>query len=490
MPDFDRTRSPDHRAQNFSTDCASCHASGILAGWRGGASGMKHPETLPLTGAHGRISCYECHRRDTYAGLDPACATCHQDDFDRTTRPSHKELAFPTDCASCHTNENWRATLIPEGTGFKHPETFPLSGGHAKPKCADCHAQGYAGTKPECAGCHEKDFQATTNPSHVQQKFSQDCRQCHGTGQWKGALIPPGNDFQHPATFPLAGGHAQASCSDCHANGYAGTPVECVACHKGDFDNSANPRHADLNFSTNCKECHTVDTWQGARIPPGTPFQHPAAFPLVAGHANVSCMECHANGYTNTPRDCNSCHDDDYRTAVPDHASLRLPTDCALCHTNVAWKGATIPAGIPINHPATFPLTRPHDQADCMQCHSAGYTNTPADCYACHRKDYEAVTSPNHVTANYSKDCLSCHKRETWDGATFDHERFFPIARGNHSGFKCSECHNVDGNYKAFECILCHEHSNKAKVDADHNGERNYRYTSEGCYSCHPQGRE
>ncbi|HLP41710.1 MAG TPA: hypothetical protein VK465_09405, partial [Fibrobacteria bacterium] len=323
---------------------------------------------------------------------------------------------------------------------------------------------------------------------HVDLNFSTNCKECHTISSWQGARIPPGSTFQHPGAFPLTGGHAQISCAECHANGYVNTPAECVGCHKGDFDKTANPRHAELNISTNCKECHTINSWQGARIPPGSTFQHPAAFPLSGGHANVSCTGCHANGYTNTPRDCNSCHDDDYLKAVPNHTDLRLPKDCALCHSNATWTGATIPPNTPINHPAAFPLTRPHDKASCTQCHSAGYTKTPADCYSCHRTDYEAVKSPNHVTANYSKDCLSCHKRETWTGASFDHEKFFPIARGRHSGFQCNACHVVSDNYKAFECIQCHEHSNKARVDGDHRGVRNYRFTSEGCYSCHPRG--
>ena len=43
-------------------------------------------------------------------------------------------------------------------------------------------------------------------------------------------------------------------------------------------------------------------------------------------------------------------------------------------------------------------------------------------------------------------------------------------------------------NYKAFECILCHEHSNKAKVDSDHKGEKGYVYASTSCYQCHRNG--
>src|SRR6185369_17454988 len=100
-----------------------------------------------------------------------------------------------------------------------------------------------------------------------------------------------------------------------------------------------------------------------------------------------------------TPKDCNSCHNPDYVKAVPNHASLKLPTDCSLCHTTAAWTGATIPAGIPINHPTTFPLTLPHDKATCVQCHATGYTNTPKDCYSCHKTDFQGAKSPDHVAS-------------------------------------------------------------------------------------------
>ncbi len=647
LSDFEATISPDHRALNFSTNCTGCHLSSVVTGWRGGTNGVIHPETLPLTGAHGRISCYDCHNKNSFTGLNPTCYECHQDNFAATSKPNHRELNFPIDCQMCHTNEDWKTTLIPEGTEFKHPESFPLLGGHATPKCADCHINGYTGTNPECISCHEKDFNETKNPNHIEQNFGKNCSECHTTGEWAGALIPPNSNFQHPATFPLEGGHSVASCTDCHidgkytdtpsdclschkanydtasspnhldmnfgtncaechntnnwagviipdnsnfqhpasfplkeghsevecqkchtsgytntspecischeedfkkaenpnhvdqnfsqnctechtvakdwlgatippdvkfdhpasfpligghsnvncsnchTDGYTNTATECLSCHKTDYDETKNPNHMDLNFSTNCSECHTVDSWQGAEIPPGGQFQHPAEFPLVAGHADVSCMECHANGYTNTSNECNSCHNDDYLAAEPNHSDLRLPTDCALCHTNVTWQGADIPPNIAINHPSSFPLTLPHDKASCVDCHANGYSNTASDCYACHQKDYEQVQNPNHVQSNYSKDCLSCHKRETWDDASIDHERFFPIATGRHSGFQCSECHVVDGNYAAFECIFCHAHNNRAEVDADHRGEAaGYEYNSQACYRCHPRGRE
>ncbi len=44
------------------------------------------------------------------------------------------------------------------------------------------------------------------------------------------------------------------------------------------------------------------------------------------------------------------------------------------------------------------------------------------------------------------------------------------------------------GNYRVFECIFCHEHSNKTRVDNDHDEVSGYSYQSSECYRCHRNG--
>ena len=90
-------------------------------------------------------------------------------------------------------------------------------------------------------------------------------------------------------------------------------------------------------------------------------------------------------------------------------------------------------------------------------------------------------------------ECTTCHTSTvTWKGATFDHDQqYFPIYSGKHlqKWSTCADCHVNSSNYTVFECILCHEHSNKSKVDADHQGKPGYVYKSTACYACHPTGR-
>jgi hypothetical protein len=76
---------------------------------------------------------------------------------------------------------------------------------------------------------------------------------------------------------------------------------------------------------------------------------------------------------------------------------------------------------------------------------------------------------------------------QAWDGATFaNHEQRFPIANGPHSNRECQECHVQPGDFRVFSCLTCHTQS---KTNGDHQGESGYRYESNACYSCHPNGR-
>ncbi|MDP1993997.1 MAG: hypothetical protein Q8K40_01990, partial [Ignavibacteria bacterium] len=83
--------------------------------------------------------------------------------------------------------------------------------------------------------------------------------------------------------------------------------------------------------------------------------------------------------------------------------------------------------------------------------------------------------------------------QSAWTPSTFNHDaKYFPIYSGEHNGEwnLCSDCHTSSSNYKAFSCINCHEHNNKAAVDEDHDGVKDYAYVSSECYRCHPKGKD
>ena len=455
--DFNGATDPDH--QGFPTTCEDCHTE---SAWQGAT--FNHAQTgFPLQGAHTQVACADCHA-DGYAGTPSDCFACHESDFNGATDPDHQ--GFPTTCEDCHTESAW------QGATFNHAQTgFPLQGAHTQVACADCHADGYAGTPSDCFACHESDFNGATEPDH--QGFPTTCEDCHTESAWQGAT------FNHAQTgFPLQGAHTQVACADCHADGYAGTPSDCFACHESDFNGATDPDHQ--GFPTTCEDCHSETTWQGAA------FDHnQTAFPLQGAHTQVACADCHADGYAGTPTDCFACHEDDYDGADdPDHQGF--PTTCEDCHQVTAWEPAAF------NHNQTaFPLTGSHLAVPCSDCHATGYVGTPIDCFACHEDDYNGANDPDHIAAGFPFTCETCHNTDDWDDTTWDHDDFFPIYSGSHRNAwnSCEDCHIASGNFQVFSCITCHEHE-QSEMDDEHDDVPGYVYESQACFNCHPDGEE
>ena len=294
------------------------------------------------------------------------------------------------------------------------------------------------------------------------------------------ARFPDGFGFDHDIFYPLTGSHRRLTCGDCHSQGYAGTPTDCYACHRADYEGADDPDHRQAGYPTSCESCHGTGGWDGAVV------DHNQFFPLTGGHAGLDCDDCHANGFAGTPTDCYACHRADYdSTDDPNHSQAGFPTDCESCHNTQDWGDASF------DH-SDFPLTGGHRGLDCEDCHADGYSGTPTDCYACHRADYDSTDDPNHSQAGFPTDCESCHNTRDWEDASFNHDgQYFPIYSGEHRGEwdRCSDCHTVASNYSHFECTTCHEHS-RSEMDDEHRGVAGYVYESSACYNCHPNGRE
>jgi hypothetical protein len=173
-----------------------------------------------------------------------------------------------------------------------------------------------------CGGCH-------ADPHKGAQ--TQDCAKCHNQDTW----YPTGFLADHGTTrFPLLGLHAITPCESCHLKApvgdYRGTPAECHFCHQREMA-TALPNHVVNGWQRGCDQCHSPMNWKAEG------FNHDF-FPLAGGHANLTCLQCHANGRVagTSPR-CFVCHQNDYVRA-PNHVAGNFPTDCTLCHNTVAWK--------------------------------------------------------------------------------------------------------------------------------------------------------
>lgn len=174
LDDYQGTGSPNHTTAGYSTDCTLCHNT---AAWRGATAA--HPASFPLTNAHQR-ACTSCHTTPgVYSGLNPACATCHLDDYQATTNPPHVTFQMGQDCQQCHGTTTWG-----QGT-FVHQ--FPITtGDHRNLACFDCHNNAGNRVAFSCIDCHEH-RQSSMNSEHNGVSgyswASARCYQCHPNGR-------------------------------------------------------------------------------------------------------------------------------------------------------------------------------------------------------------------------------------------------------------------------------------------------------------------
>jgi nitrate/TMAO reductase-like tetraheme cytochrome c subunit len=460
---------------DLKEECSLCHGS---QSWVPAKISPKFDHAkygFPLTGAHAQAPCSSCHTSLDFAKAATTCTDCHQD-------VHTGEMG--EDCAGCHTSRSFIDRSQMEQ--MHQTSRFPLFGVHATLDCESCHTPGGQGNLSfvnqgaECVDCHMAQFQAATDPNHVDAGFSTDCARCHGSGTWHSV------GFDHGATgFPLTGAHKSLACESCHAGGdYAAAQPQCISCHQDDYDNTTQPNHPASGYSLDCTTCHTTTGWEGAA------FDHNATnFPLTGAHAALQCLSCHGDGvFSDKSTECASCHQADYDgTTDPNHAAAGYSLNCTTCHSTVSWDGATF------DHNATnFPLTGAHTALACLSCHGDGvYSGKSTECASCHQSDYDNTTDPNHLAAGFPLDCAGCHNTSSWDGATFDHDSaYFHIYSGRHNGLwsSCADCHTNPQNYMDFTCFNCHPHDDQAKTDGDHRGMTGYAYDSQACYSCHHTG--
>ena len=349
-------------------------------------------------------------------------------------------------CAGCHGPEGWKPARI--SREFVHaPRTFPLDGAHARTACTSCHTVlDFSKAKPACAQCH-RDVHTG--------EFGVECARCHTTRAFGDQT---NLKRMHELTrFPLRGAHAALACAECHApaqpgqSQYVGRPTTCIGCHAATVRAVKDPDHQAAGFTQDCSQCHTANSWRGAR------FDHSTTrFALTGGHAAVSCDRCHGDGvYRGKPTACAACHQADFAaTRTPPHAASGFPTDCTMCHTVKAWSGATF------NHDLTaFALTGAHRTAPCGRCHTNGvYRGLNSACVSCHQANYAATTRPPHAASGIPTACATCHGTSAWLGSAFDHSvTGFPLA-GAHKAVACLTCH-ADGVYhgKSSACVSCHQ---------------------------------
>jgi len=465
------TTSPNHVQGNYSKNCEECHKINSFS-WTD--AGINH-SFFPLEGGHAINDCFRCHTSGSYSKISSECYSCHQPDYTATANPNHKTLNFPTSCKDCHTlNPGWKPAEYREHDAA----SFPIYSGTHKGEwnsCADCHTNPANYAQFTCINCHEHSNKTEVDNNHSGVSGyiynSTSCYACHPTGSSEGS-------FDHnKSSFPLTGAHTTTACTDCHTNGYAGTPNTCASCHTNNYNQTTNPNHVAIGIPNDCATCHTTKPdWKPATFP-----IHNNYYRIEGAHLAIAneCATCHNGNYTNSPNTCFGCHAKDYNEANnPNHLTAKFPTTCATCHSQTAWVPSTF------NHSSIYPLTGAHATVPCSQCHANGYANTPNTCVGCHQNNYNQSVNPNHKAIGISTECATCHTTNPgWEPALFPNHNSYYVLAGAHTSKTCADCHK--GNYvnTPNTCAGCHTD--------DYNQTKNPNHAvaqfPKTCADCHSQ---
>ena len=481
-----------------AADCGRCHGE-----HKGRQFAPVHPQSFALagipvlsrfahetvdfglTGKHLELECTKCHRHaedrelpqgeKRFLGLDQTCTRCHKDVHEGSYGPR---------CQSCHGQER----PFPAVASFRHPDAFPLAGGHGGLACAKCHEPGTihrameaaSAFRPasvrECSSCHrsphgDEFLLRISQPLGIGAK--ETCARCHSTekGGFVGPLATLTRTAHASAGFPLTPPHHRQSCTACH-EGYGSAssgggldayhrrypgrkPDDCKACHgdphRGEFEIGAFK-------GRDCLSCHARESF----APPDFDMaRHDLVFKLEGSHRKLDCAKCHAKPETKGPRDyrgvatdCRSCHQDPHGGQF--NKPLYLGGDCRTCHSQTTWRPSTF--SVEMHRGTTFALTGAHLGIGCARCHEAPaadgkaavakkFTGLAGECASCHADvhagAFDGAGRPS--TIGGKQGCARCHGTDSFrpaPGSAFDHTVWTGFAlKGAHSALACAACH-------------------------------------------------
>ncbi len=320
--------------------CAQCHDTG---GWRRrDRTSFDHERTrYPLSGAHVRVGCAECHDFDPFRSprTFAACRDCHVD----AHVGQFAKRADGGACEACHTDDRF----LPSTFGLADHErtSWPLEGAHLAVPCVACHeplaaqeARNLARRAAAdplrlpprivnfhpafegCPACHGDPHRGEVD------RFVAEtgCETCHTVRQWSPVA------FDHDrADFELRGAHTSVACAECHPPLPARPPGEsppaqtslaaelqmrglgktCADCHE-------DPHRGQLAVAsrTDCRRCHGEAAWRPVELD----HDRETRFSLEGAHARVPCADCHTEEtdpsgqrfvrYKPLPTECEACH--------------------------------------------------------------------------------------------------------------------------------------------------------------------------------------
>ena len=441
---------------------------------------------MPILGSHRDVSCTKCHPKAVFnmPAADPdSCGNsgCHQSVHDG-------HLFGARECEWCHspTFKSFKQQYAKDMPFFDHSERTRFNlGAHNKLKCYDCHTKAIGNAKPvgTCEKCHAKDNRHGERFNAFGGNPPQ-CNVCHPTTVWKPTA------FNHGArtSFKLSAKHAEAACRACHrgkgpadfellTNLAKGKTIDCMGCHE---HKNAHDRKFNNGQCFGGGNCHVdagdprTNTANMEKVYHGPNSK----FPLVKGHKDVPCAECHTGRKKNKttfekiPPSCSAnakCHEDSLHKGT-------LSEKCEACHTPGIWDALRFDHDEPFPKPHkgeldAYPLKGAHKDNKCEACHpTRDYAAAETTCSAegCHADD-------DAHKGRLGTECEKCHV-ETGDNI-FNHNTMSKFRiDGGHLQVRCADCHpSVTFKPRPVDCFGCHPEP------AVHKGQ--YGTACEQCHS-------
>lgn len=459
----------------------------------------------PLSAAHAKAisgksssSCRQCHAEE---GLSAGCRSCHVEIQDQVENGqgyhAHLFQGLEPTCKGCHSEHHGNSfplvsslSWIEENSNsFSHPHTeFVLVGSHTNLTCESCHikAGGYAlpgfdeyhrtftflGLNQDCLSCHEN--------IHKTEKTT-SCSECHNQ-----MAFVPASGFDHDTFFPLEGGHAKASCSDCHSSetppgSFGAVPgTSCIDCHQ--------TPHRSPEISRDCLSCHKAADpgWSEGVRGINEEVHERFGFQLNKPHQELACSACHGEGLEYSWRfveparvqnKCRDCHADPHKGQFSaTHSS------CLACHHTDRFYPSKIGLS---THVDRFPLTGSHRAVACVQCHEDDpvsnvrkFTGVSTACSSCHANPHGDQFQEQLL----SGDCTACHLADAsrFMIRPYTHKNEVWFFQGEkHRQADCRQCHREDPVIYAetkTACASCHTDP--------HRGQFNLAGATD-CFRCH-----
>jgi len=222
-------------------------------------------------------------------------------------------------------------------------------------------------------------------------------------------------------------------------------PVDCGACHRGEYDRlkQSNSKHR-----FDCLNCHTQ---LHAYVPPKNNYQE----------IMPKCATCHGMQHGKAFPKCLQCHADPHSPKTIPFSGVqkkmkgpggKMVVACKVCHWNPEGKEM---AEYPCKHNKEVGCTGCHIDAinatqhgmkpTCFDCHEPHVTGqTYSDCLVCHRP-HSAKNILKYPEDTPNNVCGSCHSgiyQDLQDNHT------------KHSDLQCATCHERHGQIP--KCQDCH----------------------------------